>query len=79
MSDVSPRRPQVPCSSMREDHFFEFVAGATDDELLLFLEQGFPLFTAMASDRCIDKDHTLKSKVVKITIGHSRVQYRVES
>jgi hypothetical protein len=84
MSDFSPRKPQVPCSSVREDHFFEFVAGATDEELLLFLEQGSPLIRAMASDRSIDKDNTLevrKSKVVELTstIRISRGQRRFKS
>jgi hypothetical protein len=49
MSVVIPLKSETPCSSVREDSFFQFVARATDDELLLFLEQGFPLITVMAS------------------------------
>jgi hypothetical protein len=60
MSVVHPLRIELPCSSMREDRFFEFVARATDDELLLFLEQAFPLITAMESDRYNKRNGTIE-------------------
>jgi hypothetical protein len=66
MSVVFPLKSKAPRSSVREDSFFQFVARATDDELLIFLEQGFPLITAMASYRSTKKKDVIEVREANV-------------